>query len=423
MNILMMTNTYTPIVGGVEKSISTFSEQLRGKGHQVIIVAPEFDGMPDNEQNVIRLPAIEHFNGTDFSVNLPMPGLLKKLMQTFDPDIIHSHHPFLIGDLALRRARQYGIPLIFTYHTMFEQYVHYLPIQNEQIKKFVIELSCGYANLADKVIVPTESILKVLHERKVRTPIEVIPTSIDTQFLAKGNRNRIRQEYNIPKQSYLIGHVGRLEPEKNLIFLAKAVAGFMVKEEAAHFMVVGSGSLKEKIKQIFAEHDLLKKIHFTGIQKGQDLIDCYHAMDIFAFSSHSETQGVVLVEAMAAGIPIIAVDAPGARDIISDFENGRLISQDDESAFADSLLWHFNLKYKRQKIKENAINTAQSYSHENCLKKLISLYKTAKAAPEKDPNTWQQMVSRLKVEWELLKNITEASESALISKDLNDTAG
>jgi len=166
MKILMMTNTYTPVIGGVEESIRAFTEQFKKEGHDVLIVAPEFKNVPKREEGIIRIPALQEFNHTDFSVNLPIPGLLAKIMKEFKPDIVHSHHPFLIGDMALRLCGQYDIPLVFTYHTMYEDYLHYIPIRNELIKRFVIELSAGYANLTDHVIVPSQSVFDLLREPK-----------------------------------------------------------------------------------------------------------------------------------------------------------------------------------------------------------------------------------------------------------------
>ncbi|MDP2105797.1 MAG: glycosyltransferase, partial [Desulfobulbaceae bacterium] len=137
MNILMMTNTFTPHVGGVARSIESFTAAYRSKGHQVMVVAPTFENMPADENNVIRIPAIQRFNGSDFSVILPTPGFLSDAIINFQPDIVHVHHPFLIGDTALRIAKQHELPLVFTHHTMYEQYTHYVPGNSTAMKKFI----------------------------------------------------------------------------------------------------------------------------------------------------------------------------------------------------------------------------------------------------------------------------------------------
>ncbi len=438
----MITNTYTPIVGGVERSINSFSGVLKKKGHEVIIVAPSFENMPENEEGVIRVAAIEKFNHTDFSVNLPVPGLLDKLVKRFKPDIVHSHHPFAMGDIALRLSGQYSIPLIFTYHTMYEHYIHYLPVHNQLIRRFVTELSAGYANLVNRVIVPSRSVKDVLHGRGVHVPIEVIPTGIDIRKFKKGNRNNIRQKLHIDKNAFVIGHVGRLAEEKNLEYLARGISILLKKEKDSHFMVVGEGELKKKMKRVFIQSGVDGRVHFTGILEKQDLVDSYHAMDIFAFTSRSETQGVVLAEAMACGTPVVAIDAQGVRDIVKDRVNGRLIhcetkiiqennkliarkeSSGDVSVFVSALMWCKNQsQVEFKKLERSAQKTSQEYSSELCTERLLDIYnktlmqrvniRDIKNSP------WQQTMKRIKTEWHMARNFIDASEAAMSETALN----
>ncbi len=176
MNILMMTNTYFPMVGGLEQSVYSFSEEFKSLGHEVLIVTPAFAGAPIEEPGVIRIPSFQKFSGTIFSLNFPVSGLLTRLMKEFCPDMVHSHCPFFMGDFAVRLSRQHAIPLVFTYHTMFEQYMHDWPVQNEGVKRFIVKLAAGYSNFVDQVIVPSESVKNILLKRGVKTPMEVIPT-------------------------------------------------------------------------------------------------------------------------------------------------------------------------------------------------------------------------------------------------------
>mgnify|MGYP005726068679 FL=1 len=182
----MLTNTYLPHLGGVARSVSAFTEQLRVSGHQVLIVAPTFENQPEEELDVIRIPAIQHFNGTDFSVRLPIPVELSDKIELFNPDIVHSHHSFLMGDTALRVAALYNVPIIFTHHTMYEQYTHYVPGDSLALKRYVIDLTTSYANLCNRVIAPSESVREILIKRKVTQPIEVIPTGVDVATFMQG---------------------------------------------------------------------------------------------------------------------------------------------------------------------------------------------------------------------------------------------
>jgi len=171
--------------------------------------------------------------------------------------------------------------------------------------------------MADHVIAPSESVMNLIKERGVTTPVSVVPTGIYVEKFAKGAREDFRKKLNIPAEAFVVGHLGRLAPEKNLDFLADAVAQFL-KDNDAHFLLAGKGPSEENVKKIFEAAGAGERLHLAGVVKGQDLIDCYHAMDVFAFSSQSETQGLVITEAMAAGLPVVAVDAPGVREVVAD---------------------------------------------------------------------------------------------------------
>jgi len=180
--------------------------------------------------------------------------------------------------------------------------------------------------------------------------------------MAQGDGSAIRKRMNIPSEALVIGHTGRLAPEKNLQFLAEAVTEFVDCHPGTHFLVVGEGSSRSEIESIFKNSSLNTNLHFTGSLKGQDLVDSYHAMDIFTFASKSETQGMVLVEAMAAGVPVVALDAPGARDVITHQKNGWLIDCDDPAAFVTALEQASTLsKEEKEKLQQALQQTAEDF--------------------------------------------------------------
>jgi glycosyltransferase involved in cell wall biosynthesis len=414
----MMTNTFTPMVGGLEASIQSFTKEFRKQGHEVAIAAPTFAGMPQNEENVVRIPAIQHFSGTDFSVNLPIPGLFSRLMKIFKPNIIHSHHPFLMGDIALRLSRQYHVPLIFTHHIMFEQYIDYFPIHHETFKHFVVELSAGYANLADHVIVPSQSVWDVLKQRGISAPMDIIPTGVDFKNFSRGDKVQFRHKWKIPQDALVIGYVGRLTPEKNLRFLADVMARFVKETPQAHCLIVGQGPLLTEIENIFEHHKAAHRLCCAGVLHQQELIDSYHAMNIFAFGSHSETQGLVLLEAMAAGVPVVAVDAPAVRDFVRDFKNGRLVDKDSEKDFISALSWGAGLtKEELRRVNHHARETARNLSSQRCADRMLGLYQNLQALSihnhRKENELWRSMMARLKIEIDLFKNMIEAGEIAV----------
>lgn len=418
MRVVMMTNTYLPHVGGVARSVESFSRALREAGHAVKVVAPDFPGEAVSEPDVIRVPAIQRFNGSDFSVRLPVPGLLTEPLDRFHPDLIHAHHPFLLGDTALRVASGRGLPLVFTHHTLYEDYTHYVSSQSEAIKRFVIDLSTGYANLCDHVIAPSQSVAALLQQRGVTSPITVVPTGIDVDRFNRRSAKRYRQSLGIPEEAFVVGHVGRLAPEKNLMFLTRVAAAFLKARPDAWFLVAGTGPLEEAMRAAFGEAGVLDRVRFPGILKGKDLVNCYAAMDVFTFASQSETQGIVLAEAMAASVPVVAVDANGVREVVRDGVNGRKLATEDVDAFCAALGWVADLPPEgRKKLANSARRTAKGLSIKESAERLAAVYgsvikkKAAWDVPEE--SLWQGAMRRIQAEWHLLGNIAHAAGSAL----------
>lgn len=414
MKILMLTNTYLPHVGGVANSVSSFVTALRARGHEVVVVAPTFDETPEDETGVVRVPAIQHFNGSDFSYRLPAPRRLSQAIERFQPDIVHAHHPFLLGDTAVRIAAGRALPLVFTHHTMYERYTHYVPGDSPMMKQFVARLATDYANLCDHIIAPSESIEAILRQRGVTTPITAIPTGIDPARFAQGDDTSLRQRLNIEPDALVVGHVGRLAPEKNLAFLASAIAQFIKTHASAHALIVGGGPSEQDVRAAFEAHGVEARLHMTGSLSGQPLINAYHAMDVFAFASETETQGMVIAEAMAAGVPVIAVDAPGAREVVHDGENGRLLTRTDESAFVAALTWFANLDApQRMALQHAARETGESLSIDRCVDRLVEVYTAARGrvAAERDleDNPWSHTRRLIEAEWALWTTRAEAA--------------
>lgn len=402
----MFTNTYLPIVGGVSESVQRLKRQLRAGGHRVLVVAPRLKGQPEHEDDVVRVAAVQHFNGSDFSLPVPIAGQLFDAIETFEPDIVHSHHPFLLGDTAARAAEMYGLPLVFTHHTLYEHYTHYVPGDSPRMRRFAIALATQYTWLCDRVIAPSESIRQLLVQREANPAIEVVPSGVDTACFANGDGRGVRLEYGIGEDVCVFGHTGRLAREKNLPFLAESVCRALTEHDQAHFLVVGDGDAAEEMRCIAQAHAVEKRVHFTGLLHGQALIDAYHAMDVFAFSSHSETQGMVIVEAMAAGLPVVAIRAPGVTEVIHDGRNGRLLEDDDVEAMAATLLTLCEPAC-REPMGQWARFMAVDYDEQHCAERCLTLYRgvIAQGGPftHADDGGWDRVRSRLGAEWQMLR--------------------
>lgn len=406
MNVLMFTNTYLPIVGGVSESVQRLKRQLRAGGHRVLVVAPRLKGQPEHEDDVVRVAAVQHFNGSDFSLPVPIAGQLFDAIETFEPDIVHSHHPFLLGDTAARAAETYGLPLVFTHHTLYEHYTHYVPGDSPRMRRFAIALATQYTWLCDRVIAPSESIRQLLVQREANPAIEVVPSGVDTACFANGDGRGVRLEYGIGEDVCVFGHTGRLAREKNLPFLTESVCRALTEHDQAHFLVVGDGDAAEEMRCIAQAHAVEKRVHFTGSLHGQALIDAYHAMDVFAFASHSETQGMVIVEAMAAGLPVVAIRAPGVTEVIHDGRNGRLLEDDDVEAMAATLLTLCEPAC-REPMGQWARFMAVDYDEQHCAERCLTLYRgvIAQGGPftHADDGGWDRVRSRLGAEWQMLR--------------------
>lgn len=418
MNILILTNTYAPHVGGVARSVAAFAEEYRRRGHRVLIVAPEFPDMPGHETDVIRVPAIQKFNASDFSVALPLGPQFSDAIDAFGPEIVHSQHPFLLGMTAVRVARRRELPLVFTHHTLYERYTHYVPGDSPAMKRFAIELATRYANLSDQVFAPSESIRDLLVERGVVAPIEVVPTGVRLESFATGDGAAVRRQLGIPGDAFVVGHLGRLAPEKNLEFLAHAVADFVAGDARAHFLVIGTGPSEKVIRDTFARAGLAARLHVLGILQGRQLADALHAMDVFAFASLSETQGMVLTEAMAAGLPVVALDAPGAREVVEDGVNGRLLRGATPAAFGAALRGITALDAEaRRTMRQAALDTAEAFSMPRCADRALACYaslrpRTAADAREDDKG-WEDVITAIRTEWDILKSVAGAGDAAL----------
>jgi glycosyltransferase involved in cell wall biosynthesis len=428
MNILIFTNTFSPHVGGVARSVAAFTEEYRKRGHRVLVVAPEFADMPRDEIEVVRMPAIQNFNASDFSVALPLYAGLSERLDDFQPDIVHSQHPFLLGMTALRTARYRDLPLVFTHHTLYEQYTHYAPGDSPALKQFAIELATRYANLCDQVFAPSESVQALLRERGVTTPIAVVPTGVHLERFAQGDGGAVRRQMEIPESAFVVGHLGRLAPEKNLEFLTRAVADFVASRPDAHFLVVGTGPSEQAMRSWFASAGIGARLHNAGILEQQQLTDALHAMDVFAFASRSETQGMVLTEAMAAGLPVIALDAPGAREVVRDKINGRLLYEETTADFSAALHWLADLPADEiRALRQAALATAADFSMERSADKALACYtaiesKSSTGADE-DETGWENILAWISTEWDILKSVAGAGDAAIgasLSQDKDD---
>jgi glycosyltransferase involved in cell wall biosynthesis len=271
----------------------------------------------------------------------------------------------LLGNLAKRLANKLTTPLVFTHHTMYEQYT-YVAGESETLAAGVKAVATGYANLADRVFAPSRSTKDILISRGVTTPIEVLPTGVDTTKFSRGDGTSARVRYRIPENAEVVGWVGRLAPEKNLFFLLESLKYVLKKRQTAHWLCVGDGPARAEVESFIKAHALPRCI-VAGALQGQELVDAYRAMNVFAFASKSETQGMVLVEALAAGVPVVGLDAPGTRDVLHP-GCGILVKKEKASLFASAIVHALEKKFP------DVTDTAERFSQSACAARAIGIY-------------------------------------------------
>ena len=262
----------------------------------------------------------------------------------------------------------------------------------------------------------------LIRQRGVTTPIQVVPTGVELERYAGGDPLGFRAAMQIPPDAFVVGHVGRLAPEKNLHFLAESVIEFIKsrtpkKPPDAHFLVAGAGPEEATIRSYFAAVGLGSRLHVAGILDSRQLTSAYRAMDVFAFSSRSETQGMVLTEAMAAAVPVVALDAPGAREIVVDGDNGRLLSTETPESFAAALRWVAECApAERQRLRDAALETAREFSMHNCAARALRCYDElldgAHQGNEEKFENWKNLLRLIKAEWDIIEGVVEGAAAA-----------
>lgn len=374
MNIGIFSDSYRPYISGVVRSIDSFTSELRKMGHNVYIFAPKYDNESD-EISVFRFPSVRPLVYQDFALAIPVSSKFKSTLAKLDLDIIHTHSPFILGQLGAHYAKKDGVPLVFTYHTLYDEYVHYFPLVEPVAKRAVVRYAAKYCNRADQIITPTTVVAKMVRNYGVSTPISVLPTGIDYDLFSSGDPHWLRERYGIGPNEKILLFVGRLSQEKNLDFLFHTVrlVGRKKPSLQLRLVVVAGGPERKHLEKLAKSLGIRSNILFTGPLPPEHVAHCYRGADLFTFPSCSETQGLVLIEAMAAGLPPVAIAANGVLDMVNHGSDGILTDLDLEQ-FSNAIIMLLEDEEQRQRLGEAAKEKAATLSRENMALKLVALY-------------------------------------------------
>jgi 1,2-diacylglycerol 3-alpha-glucosyltransferase len=334
LRVGLFTNNYLPMLGGVSTAVETLRSTLEALGHQVVVVAPRMAGAAADPE-VVRVPAVPAPTYPDFGLPLPVTSGLARQLASLALDVVHVQHPFLLGGTGRRLARRLGQPLVFTYHTLYEKYAHYVPLPRPLVAQAAVSWSTRFANTADLVIAPSAGVAARLRARGVRPPVEVLPTGVDLERFRPGDRAAARAALGWGSGPRCL-YVGRLDREKNLDFLLDAFAQVATRHRGATLWLVGRGTHERALQRRVRRLGLGERVRFVGAVGRDAIARYYQAADLFLFASTTETQGLAVLEAMAVGVPVVAVRASGVEEAVVDGVSGLLVPEDRE-AFAGAV--------------------------------------------------------------------------------------
>lgn len=358
MKIAMMTNNYKPFVAGVPVSIERLSESLKAQGHEVVVFAPSYDDQ-EAEPDVVRYKALLRGAAGGFSVPDSLDYEIERQFKEGNFDVIHVHHPMLIGRTARYLSWKYHVPLVFTYHTRYEQYLHYIGLSG--LKKIMPVYIRSYIRHCDMVIAPTPLMKEYLGRIQQETDVCVLPTGLPEEGFCpdKEKAAHLREKLAEGKQ-YLFCTVARLAKEKNLDFLLKCMKRFKgIYGNNFRLALIGDGPKRRELERKADELGLGEEVVFVGKVPNKEIKNYCYASDLFLFPSLSETQGIVLLESMAVGTPVIALRATGTQDVVLNGKNGYMTEVSEEE-FACKLMDILEKK-EIDLLRQGALETARSY--------------------------------------------------------------
>lgn len=384
MKIGIFSDTYTPFINGVSTSIVCLKKALEKKGHEVYVVTVNNEKMGysyDEKEKVMRIPALKA-GIYDYRLSMIYSFKAKKKIKELNLDVIHSQTEFGIGTFARLVAMELDIPIVHTYHTLYEEYLNSLTKNKIKymVNGFVEYLAEYYCDSSiGELIVPTAKTKEIFKKQyKFKREVHVIPNGIDLDKFSIENINKkelekIKKQYGIKDTDFVIMYVGRLGPEKNITFLARAQKQIVKKHKNCKLVIVGEGPMKNELEKITSS--IRENVIFTGKIPQSDIQYYYRLADVFATASKFETQGLTVIEALASGVCALCILDDSFKDALIDNVNGNFFETEKEYVdLVDKLMTDEKLL---NKYKKNAIKTANEHSYLTFGDKVLEVYELA----------------------------------------------
>lgn len=379
MKIGFITGAYLPAPGGVTTSVVNFSNQLKKLGHEVRVFCPEYpEEDTREEENVFRITSYYSPLLKDFRLTDPFQAARVFRSEFSDLDIVHIHLPTIMSTPARWIASYYSIPIFLTYHTNLELYIrHYVPGVPKNVARSLARFyTSRETRSGKKIFVPSPDMEELLSSYDLGPPIDVLPTGInlDTYDSKSGDTRSLREQFGIEKDEKILLYVGRVGSEKNVGFLLDAFKRISRDFTPVHFVIVGGGRGLGKVLARVSKMNSSRTIHFTGYVEDDDILARYYQeADVFLFASLTETQGLVIAEALAAATPVVAVDAPGVRDVLNQEKGGYLVPE-EVTPFSEKVLSLLKEEVLLKEKGKEARKVAEKFSAETMARKLLDSY-------------------------------------------------
>ncbi|MEQ1823363.1 MAG: glycosyltransferase [Fimbriimonadaceae bacterium] len=371
LRIALFSDSALPIINGVSVSVASLIKELRDQGHSVSLFTSTNSGFVDPDPNTYRFRAIETPWTKAYPLAYPPFFPMLKEFRKNVYDIIHTHTPFTLGFVGLRWAQSHEIPVVSTYHTLYDRYAHYFPLPRRYIRYKIAKHTNFYYNSVDHVITPSRASARWLRRHAVDTPISIIPTGIPP--VAFFDRSELRQTHGILPEHRVLLYVGRLAPEKNLDTLLRASAIAMGHDSSLRLLMVGDGPFREDCLSLVRALGIGDKVKLVGFVQREDVNQYYALADLFVFSSISETQGLVVQEAMSYGLPAIAVVGGGASAGIESGLNGFIV-KNEALEFSDAIMKVLEDDRLYAELSLGAKRTVKAFSTDAMVEKVVEVY-------------------------------------------------
>ncbi len=386
MRIGIFTDTYPPYINGVSTSIAMLEKGLIEQGHQVFIVTVNPDNLAykyEDEERIIRIPGIP-IGIYDYRLTGIYPLRAINKIKKWNLDVIHSHTEFGVGTFARIIAKQFDIPLVHTYHTMYEDYVYYITkgYFDRSSKKIVEYLTKFYCDkTAKELIVPSKKTYDLFKKKyMIEKDVHIVPTGIDTRRFEKENFkkeeiDKLKKEIGLNKNDFVILYVGRLAKEKNIELLIKGHVEISKKHKNSKLVIIGSGPDYDHYVKLVYDLKLEKNVIFTGAIPWENIPEYYQIADVFVTASNTETQGLTLIEAMSASIPVVCLDDESFEDILINNVNGLLFN--NEKGYISDIIYLIENEDARLKMSNQACITSQMHSLKYFVDSILKVYELA----------------------------------------------